>query len=200
MSDRQVEQVRQEAYRAAAAAVDRFLGRLDDSATDRVDQLGSAARDRFRAEMGRVVDLNLDMVRNAFGLYSSLIDPDTLGQTGTPDVLTLGPAVPGSDATAILWLHNFDDDPMKALAFVGSRLTATGYQPIDLPRWSFSPPTVSVPARAAVPVVVGVEVPVDTQAGSYTGTVSVHGQGRVGEAIEVRVEVVAASPVRHDSW
>jgi len=198
MSGREADQIRQEAYRAAAAAVDRFLGRIDESVTDQVEEVGSAAWDRFRAEMGRVVDLNLDMVRNAFGLYSSLIGPESLTQTGKPDVLTLGPAVPGSDAATVLWLHNFDDDPMRGLTFVGSRLSILGGAPIDLPRWSFSPSTVSVPARSAVPVVVRVEVPVDTQAGLYIGTVSV--QGSEGQVMEARVEVVSPSPVGHDSW
>jgi hypothetical protein len=197
MSGREANQVRQEAYRAAASAVDRFLGRLDDSATDRATQVGSATWDRFRAEMGRVVDLNLDMVRNAFGLYSSLIGPETLGQKGA-DVLTLGPAVPGSEAAAVLWLHNFDDDPMTSLTFVGSRLIVPGQESIDVPTWTFSPSAITVPARSAVPVMVRVEVPADTQAGSYTGTVSV--QGGVGEVMEVRVEVVETSPVPHDSW
>ena len=198
MSDREANQVRQEAYRAAAAAVDRFLARFDDSVTDRVDEVGSAAWDRFRAEMGRVVDLNLDMVRNAFGLYGSLVGPETFARTGTPDVLTLGPAVPGSDAASVLWVHNFDDQPMTGLTFVGSRLTGRGGEPIDLPRWSFSPPSTSVPTRSAVPVVVRVEVPDDAHAGWYTGTVSV--QGGEGKMIEVRVEVVSRSPVGHDSW
>jgi hypothetical protein len=198
MSGREANQVRQEAYRAAAAAVDRLLERIDDSVIEQVDEVGSAAWDRFRAEMGRVVDLNLDMVRNAFGLYGNLIGPETFAQTGKPDVLTLGPAVPGSDAASVLWLHNFDDDPMRSLSFVGSRLTVLGGEPIDLPRWSFSPATASVPARSAVPVVVRVEVPVGTQAGCYTGTVSVQGCG--GQVMEVRVEVVSPSPVGHDSW
>jgi hypothetical protein len=198
MSDREANQVRQEAYRAAASAVDRFLGRIDDSVTDQVGDVGSAAWDRFRSEMGRVVDLNLDMVRNAFGLYSSLIGPETLAQTGTADVMTLGPVVPGSDTGSVLWLHNFDDDPTTGLTFVGSRLTIAGGEPIDLPLWSFSPPTVLVPARSAVPVVVRLEVPDDTDAGRYTGTVSV--QGGEGKVMEVRVEVVSTSAVRHDSW
>jgi hypothetical protein len=197
MSDDAANQVRQEAYRAAASAVDRFLARLDDSATDRVDQVGSAAWDRFRAEMGRVVDLNLDMVRNAFGLYSTLIGPETLGRKGT-DVLTLGPTVPGSEAAAVLWLHNFDDDPMTSLNFVGSRLIASGHEPIDLPTWTFFPPAITVPARSATPVLVRVEVPVDTHAGLYVGTVSV--QGSEGQVLEVRVEVVSISPLGHDSW
>ena len=198
MSGREANQVRQEAYRAAAAAVDRFLERIDGSVTEQVDEVGSAAWHRFRAEMSRVVDLNLDMVRNAFGLYGSLIGPESFAQTGKPDVLTLGPAVPGSDAASVLWLHNFDDDPMSGLTFVGSRLTIVGGEPIDLTRWSFSPSAVSVPARSAVPVVVRVEVPVDTHAGWYTGTVSV--QGSEGQVMEVRVEVVSPSPVGHDSW
>ena len=198
MSDREANQVRQEAYRAAAAAVDRFLGRIDDSVTDQVGEVGSAAWDRFRSEMGRVVDLNLDMVRNAFGLYGSLIGPETFAQTGTPDVLTLGPVIPGSDASSVLWLHNFDDDPMTGLTFVGSRLTILGGEPIALPRWSFSPPAALVPARSAVPVVVRLEVPDDTDAGRYIGTVSV--LGGEGKVMEVRVEVVSTSAVGHDSW
>jgi hypothetical protein len=45
---------------------------------------------------------------------------------------------------------------------------------------------------------VRVEVPADTKAGLYIGTVSV--QGGDGEVMEVRVEVVETSPVPHDSW
>ena len=198
MSDRHTDQVREEAYRAAATAVDRVLGRIGDPDTDQSDELGAPAWDRLRAEMGRVVDLNLDVVRSAFGLYSTLLGPDIFRGEGKTDLLVLGPAVPGSDAASVLWLHNFDDTPMPDLGFVGSALTLPGSHVIRHPRWWFSPQSVTVPARSAMPVAVRVEVPDPAPAGSHVGTVSV--RGGEGQTIEVHVEVVAPEPIRHDSW
>jgi hypothetical protein len=198
MSDPQADQVREEAYRAAAGAVDRLLERIGDPAADHVDEVGSGGWNRFRAEMGRVVDLNLDMVRNAFGLYGTLLSPESFRQQVGADVLVLGPVVPGTTASSILWLHNYDDEPVDDVAFVGSPLTAPGEELVDAPRWLFSPPTISVPARSAVPVMVEVEVPDDVPAGAYEATVTP--RARPGQAIDVRVEVVAAAAIPHDSW
>ncbi|MFZ0014340.1 MAG: hypothetical protein WAL25_09525 [Acidimicrobiia bacterium] len=190
--------VRAEAYRAAAAAVDRFLLRIGESSVDQLGQVGDAARTRFRVEMGRVVDLNLDMVRNAFGLYGHVLDPENLRSPGRSDVLDLGSVVAGSTAVAVLWLHNFDEETMSDLALVGSRLVNGSMTSLDRPGWAFTPPTVDVPGRAAVPVLVEVAIPDDTSAGTYLGSVSPGGQE--GTAIETRLEVVTASPIPHESW
>ena len=198
MSDPQADQVREEAYRAAAGAVDRLLERIGDPAADNVDEVGPGGWNRFRAEMGRVVDLNLDMVRNAFGLYGTLLSPESIRQQEGADVLVLGPVIPGNTAGSILWLHNYDDEPVDDVAFVGSHLTAPGAAAVDDPRWLFSPQTISVPARSAVPVMVEVEVPDDVPAGAYEATVTP--RARPGQAIDVRVEVVAAAAIPHDSW
>jgi hypothetical protein len=198
MTERDTNQVREEAYRAAAAAVDRVLGRIGDPVADHLDEVGNPAWDRFRAELGRVVDLNLDVVRSAFGMYSTLLRPEMFRREGRSDLLALGPVVPGSEAGAVLWLHNFDDDPMPDLGFVGSALTLAGNNVIRHPRWSFSPRWVTVPPRSAIPVAVRVEVHDRTPAGSYVGTVSV--TGGEGQTIEVHLEVVATEPIPHDSW
>jgi hypothetical protein len=189
--------VREEAYRAAAAAVDSFLGRIGEDYAEQAGRVGAAARDRFRAEMGRVVDLNLDMVRNAFGMYSRLLDPENLLAT-SDDSLTLGPTVPGTAAATVLWMHNFDDEPIVDLGLVGSRLVAPDSGALHQPQWSFTPASVTVPARSAVPVLVGVDVPEGTGAGSYRGTVTP--MGREGQPIGVSLEVVEVDPVEHDSW
>lgn len=198
MTDREANRVREEAYRAAASAVDRVLGRIGDPVGDQLDEMGTPAWDRLRAEMGRVVDLNLDVVRSAFGMYSTLLGPDMFRREGKTDLLVLGPAVPGSDTASVLWLHNFDDLPLPGLGFVGSALTLPGSSVIRHPRWWFSPQSVTVPARSAIPVAIRVGVPDRAPAGSYVGTVSV--TGGEGQTIEVHVEVVAAEPIPHDSW
>lgn len=189
--------IREEAYRAAAAAVDSFLGKIGEDYTEQAGRVGAAARDRFRAEMGRVVDLNLDIVRNAFGMYSGLLDPENLLATSN-DSLALGPTVPGTAAATILWMHNFDDEPIVDLGLVGSRLVAPESGALDQPNWSFTPASITVPAKSAVPVLVGVGVPEGTGAGSYRGTVTP--TGREGEPISVSLEVVGVDAVEHDSW
>jgi hypothetical protein len=47
-------------------------------------------------------------------------------------------------------------------------------------------------------VLVGVDVPEGTGAGSYRGTVTP--MGREGQPIGVSLEVVEVDPVEHDSW
>ena len=196
MSDRRDSAIREEAYRAAAAVVDRFLGRIGEDSIEQMGRLGSAARDRFRAEMGRVVDLNLDMVRNAIGLYGGLLDPESL-RPSREDVLDLGSTVPGGSASSVLWLHNFDDEPIDGVRLVGSRLLGPGSGTLGQPGWSFPTSKVKVPPRSAVPVLVGVDVPEGTPPGSYRGSLSP--SGREGQPIEVRLEVVALYPVAHQS-
>lgn len=197
MSDHESSPVREEAFRAAAAAVDRFLGRIGDGSGAQIGEVGAAARERLRAEMGRVVDLNLEVVRTAFGLYGGLLEPENL-LSPREDLLDIGPTIPGEAPAAVLWLHNFEDDPIGELELVGSRLLAATSGDHCAPGWSFSPSTITVPPRSAVPVLVTIDVPEDTHAGSYIGTVTP--RGHEADPIEVRLEVVALDPVPHASW
>ena len=197
MSDHNDNEVRREAFQAAAIAVDRFLERVGTPVSEELNDFSGAAWDRFRSELARVVDLNLDMVRNAFGLYGTLIGPESSDPGGTGRlVFTSG--VPGSEAVAVLWLHNFDDDPMPDIALVGSKLTVEGGEPIGEPGWSFTPSPVSVAARSAVPVLVKVAIPSGVDGGAYEGTITA--TGGQGHPIEVLVDIVAMEPVAHDSW
>jgi hypothetical protein len=198
MSEQNADEVRREAFRAAAAAVDRFLERVGDPVPDELNKLGVASWDRFRSDLARVVDLNLEMVRDAFGLYGTVLGPESFDRDGTGGKLILGPGTPGSAAAAILWLHNFDADPISGVDLVGSRLTSSNGERIEDPGWSFTHSNPSVPARSAVPVLVEVAIPPGTGGGSYEGTIS--RTGGPGEAIEVRVEVTGIEPVPHDSW
>jgi hypothetical protein len=198
MSEQNANEVRREAFQAAAAAVDRFLERVGDPAPDELNKLGVASWDRFRSELARAVDLNLEMVRDAFGLYGTFLGPESFNRDRRGGKLTLGPVTPGSAAAAILWLHNFDADPISGVDLAGSRLTSTDEDRIDDPGWSFTHWNPSVPARSAVPVLVEVVIPPGTGGGSYDGTISTtDGQG---EPIDVRVEVTGIEPVPHDSW
>jgi len=198
MSDHGDNEVRREAFRAAAVAVDRFLERVGTPMSDELNDFSGAAWDRFRSELARVVDLNLDMVRNAFGLYGTLIGPEAFDSGGTGR-LEFTSGVPGSESVAVLWLHNFDDDPMTDIGLVGSELSIAGGEPIGEPGWSFTPSAVSVPARSAVPVVVKVAIPSGVDGGAYEGTITATG-GQGQHPIEVLVDVVAMEPVAHDSW
>jgi hypothetical protein len=190
--------IRREAYRAAAGAVDRFLERVADPAPEGPGPPGTAAWDRFRSELARVVDLNLDIVRNAFDLYGASVGAEPPTSDGAGDTLVLGPGVPGSEATGVLWLHNFDEEPLHVAGLVGSRLSGPDGGDIGLPRWSFAPSQVSVPPHAALPVVVTVPVPPDAAGGTYRGTISATGQP--SRPIEVRVDVTAMTAVAHDTW
>lgn len=198
MSEPNANDVRREAFSAAAAAVDSFLERVGDPVPDELSRLGAATWDRFRSELARVVDLNLEMVREAFGLYGSLLGPETFQSEQREDTLMIGPGIPGSVAAAVLWLHNFDEDPVTRVHLVGSRLSSADSDSIDDPGWSFTPSDPSVPARSAVPVLVEVAIPRSADSGFYEGIISA--TGRQAERIDVRVEVTAGSPVPHDSW
>lgn len=198
MREQNANEVKREAFRAAAAAVDRFLERVGDPVPDELNKRGVASWDRFRSELARAVDLNLEMVRDAFALYGTLVGPESFNTDRTGGKLTLGPGTPGSAAAAILWLHNFDADPISGVDLVGSRLSSTDGERIDDPGWSFTHSNPSVPARSAVPVLVEMAIPSGTGGGSYEGTISTkRGQG---ERIEVRVEVTGIEPIPHDSW
>lgn len=198
MSEQDATEVRREAFRAAAAAVDHFLERVGDPIPDELSKPGAASWDRFRSELARVVDLNLEMVRDAFGLYGTLVEPDSFTTDGGGGRLVLGPGMPGSGASAILWLHNFDEDPISGVDLVGSRLSSRYGERIDDPGWSFTHSNPLVPARSAVPVLVEVTIPPGTPGGSYEGTIS--SKGRYGETIDVRLEVIGIEPITHDSW
>jgi hypothetical protein len=191
------EHVREEAFRAASAAVDRFLERVGSRSGEEAAEPGPADWGRLRSELGRVVDLNLEMVRKAFGLYGGLIGPETW-QSGDKGWLLLGPVLSGAEASTVMWLHNFDDDPVEMVGFVGSTLASASGLRIEKPLWSFLPGAVSVPPRSAVPVTVGLAVPTDTQTGSYHGSIAT--EGREGQAVDIRVEVLGTHPVPHDSW
>jgi hypothetical protein len=194
----QGDEVRAEAFRSAAAAVDILLERIGDPVSEETGKTGTAAWDRFRSELARVVDLNLDVVRNAFDVYGTLLDPESFGSAGSSATLVLGPGVPGSEVAVVLWLHNFDEGPMTGVELVGSRLICAAEESIDRPEWSFAPATVTVPPGSAVPVTVGVTIPAGTGDGTYEGSIT----ARTGQSqpIEVRLEVVGAGPVAHDSW
>ena len=196
MSEPGVSAVREEAYRAAAAAVDRFLGRIDESTADQLEDVGDAARGRFLAELGRMVDLNLDMVRKAFGTYGSLFPSEI--PSGRDDVLDLGSATPGASATTVLWVHNFEQEAMSGVALAGSPLVSKDSKFLEKPHWSFSPAAVTVPPQSALPVIVGLEIPADAIAGSYVGTITV--RDREALPIEARLEVVSGEPISHESW
>lgn len=198
MSSHHENQVRQEAFRSAAIAVDSFLERVGTPTSEAANDFSAAAWDRFRSELARVVDLNLDMVRNAFGLYGTLIGPEAF-DPGAASRLVFTSGVPGSEAVAVLWLHNFDDDPMTDIGLVGSKLSIAGGEAIGEPGWSFTPSPVSVPARSAVPVLVKVAIPAGVDGGAYEGTITPTG-GRGQQPIEVLIDVVALEPVAHDSW
>jgi hypothetical protein len=198
MSEQDAHEVRREAFQAAAAAVDYFLERVGDPIPDEVNKRGAASWDRFRSELARVVDLNLEMVRDAFGLYGTLVGPESFSSDGGGGKLVLGPGMPGSGAAAILWLHNFEEDPISDVDLAGSRLSSRDGEHIDDPQWSFTNSNPSVPARSAVPVLVEVAIPPGTAAGSYEGTIS--SRDRQGEPIDVRLEVTAIEPIPHDSW
>jgi hypothetical protein len=126
-----------------------------------------------------------------------LIGPDAW-RSGEQGEVVLGPVLAGSQASSVLWLHNFDDDPADTVGFVGSTLDASSSAHVDRPAWSFVPEAVSVPPRSAVPVMVALAVPPDTPSGSYRGSIAT--EGREGQAVDIRVEVVGADPVPHDSW
>lgn len=196
MPGQSAEEVRRDAFRSAAAAVDRFLERVGEPVADRFTDLGTATWDRFQSELARVVDLNLEMVRNAFGVYGSLLDPNRMG--GDTGKVVFSPGVPGSVSVAVVWLHNFDAEPMSDVTLVGSSLSGREGKRIDQPDWSFQPSPVSVPARSAVPVMAGLAIPADAETASYSGSVTV--AGRMGEPVEVGVEVIAMDPIGHDSW
>jgi hypothetical protein len=192
------EEVRREAYQAAASAVDRFLERIGDPAPSGLTDLGEAAWSRFRAELARVVDVNLDLVRNAFNLYGSMADSAVFPTDGSAGRLSLSPGLPGSESCGVVWLHNFDETPRVGVALVGSKLSASQGEPIDDPGWLFSPPTVDVPARSAVSVLAKVTVPPDTPSGVFEGTISA--TGLQGRPIDVRLEVIDVEPVAHETW
>ncbi|HEX6300869.1 MAG TPA: hypothetical protein VF148_10435 [Acidimicrobiia bacterium] len=198
MSEQDTNEVRREAFRAASAAVDYFLEQVGDPIPDELSKLGAASWDRFRSELARVVDLNLEMVRDAFGLYETLVEPDSFTTDRRGAKLVLGPGMPGSGASAILWLHNFDEDPISGVDLIGSRLSSRYGERIDDPHWSFTHSNPFVPARSAVPVLVEVAIPPGTTGGSYEGTIS--SKGGNGETIDVRLEVTAIEPIPHDSW
>jgi hypothetical protein len=196
MSDRSNAAIREEAYRAAAAVVNKVLGRIGEDSVEQIGQVGTAARDRFRAEMGRVVDLNLDLVRNAISRYGGLLDPEAF-RSSREDLIDLGSTVPGGSASSVLWLHNFDDEAIDQVGFVGSRLVASGSGSLEHPSWTFLASKVTVPPRSAVPLSVGIDVPESTLPGDYRGTISP--LGREAEPIEIRLEVVAVDAVAHQS-
>jgi hypothetical protein len=196
MAGPNADEVRLEAYRAAAAAVDHFLERAGQSVPRRLNDLGAATWERFQSELARVVDLNLEVVRNAFGLYGDLLGPGLLEQKANK--LVFGPGVAGSESVAVVWLHNFEAEPMTSVSLVGSRLSGREGQRIDEATWSFRPAPVSVPSRTAVPVLVTLGIPPGADTGSYTGSIST--AGRPGEPVEVHVDVIAMEPIAHDSW
>lgn len=198
MVDTDRSEVRREAFRAAAGAVDRFLERVGDPVPTEVGELGKVAWDRFRSELARVVDLNLEMVRNAFGLYGTLLGPEMLKPDGAGARLAFGSGVPGSEVSAVLWLHNFEDDAMEEMRLVGSDLSAGSGARIEGPAWTFAPAVVALPPRSATPVLVTLPIPSDADAGSYRGTIGP--AGREGPSIDADVDVVSMDPVPHDSW
>lgn len=198
MSERAADEVRREAFQAAAAAVDRFLERVGDPVPDELSRLGSAAWDRLRSELGRVVDLNLEVVRDAFGLYGSLLGTESFQPERAGGQLVLGPGTPGSEAAGVLWLHNFDDVRIAQVDLVGSRLVTGNGDTIEQPGWSFTPASPSVPARAATPVLVKVPIPAGLTSGVYRGAITTS-DSHAGP-IEVLVEVTAMEPIPHDAW
>ncbi len=149
--------------------------------------------------MGRVVDLNLDMVRNAFGLYGTLLSPEiisTAGRGGRARPRPGGARQHGEPRSC--GFTTTTTSRSTEVTFVGSPLTNSGAEAVGATSVDSSPrPTISAPARSAVPVMVEVaRSPMMLPAGEYQATVTP--RARPGQAIDVRVEVVApaADPAR----
>lgn len=185
--------VRARAFGEAAAAVDRFLEKFGGPGP-KPAEVGEGAVNRLRAELGRVVDLNLDLVRNAFAFYG------TMGgdQAGGQDALKLAPSPAGAVASSVVWLHNFDETDRAAVRLVGGNLAGEHLDVIEASAWSFRPEVVDVPARTGTPIVVQLSIPVATGPGTYRGQLTAVGLD--GPPIEVSLEVVSLDPVPHESW
>ncbi len=187
------DQVRARAFGEAAAAVDRFLEKFGDGGP-KLAEAGEGAVNRLRAELGRVVDLNLDLVRNAFALFGSVSG----ARDGDPGTLVLPPSAAGDAPGSIVWLHNFDEAERPEVRLVGTTLTSHEGHAIEASGWSFQPLEVAVPGRSGAPVTARLEIPRDASPGTYRGQLTAAGLD--GHPIEVAVEVFSLDPVPHDSW
>lgn len=168
---------RQAAYRDAAQAVDRLLGRLGE-ATE------ASTTTRMRTQFARAMDLNLDLVRQA-------LDTASAGWPERPSAVTMPPALSGGTSTTLIWVHNHDPEPRTGVEVVGG---AVG--PVPGGAWSFAPNPIDVPADSAVPVLASLAVPPDAEPGTYEGAVSVG----AGSPIIVRIDIHDGEPIPHDAW
>jgi hypothetical protein len=156
-------EVQRQAMDSAGRVISQFLD-LANGATAGGPRAGAEAGDfqRMRADMGRAVDLYVDLFQRTFETYADLTE-STLRQRGQGPSLrsedetgALAVAAPaGGTAEAKVWLHNLTDQPTAPATITATALTAHGGARVEADRITIDPselPTVAPDGSTAAVV------------------------------------------------
>jgi hypothetical protein len=119
---------------------------------------------QMRADVGRAVDLYVDLFQRTFEAYADLTEttlrqqgPSLRGDDDTGPLTAAGP--PGGTAEAKLWLHNLTDQPTAPARLTATVLTAHGGACIEADRIAVDPPELpSVPPQGSTGAVVRIDL------------------------------------------
>jgi hypothetical protein len=136
---------------------------------------------QLRADMGRAVDLYVDLFQRTFETYADLTEstlrqqergkrqgPTLRSEDETSSLALTAPA--GGTAEAKVWLHNLTDQPTVPAAVTATVLTAHGGARIEADRITVDPPGLpAVPPDGSTAAVIRVVLADDQQPGLYYG-------------------------------
>ena len=179
--------------------VDGFDGRRPrrDMAVDGPDRDATAAGPtdlpQLRAAVARTIDVYADLFRHTLELYADVVesvlrsngagasDPDA---SGAEVVLT---ASPGTEAVALVWIHNSSTAPVDAAALRMTDLTAHDGARIAASAAAFAPGRLDVGPASSGSSSLSVLVPHSAAPGTYVGHVLATGlpQTRLGVCLVV---------------
>jgi hypothetical protein len=163
--------------------VDGFDGRrlqldMDLDGPDRGETVaGPTDLPQLRAAVARTIDVYADLFRRTLELYADVVEGALRSNgAGTPEADGSGAEValagsPGTEAVAVVWIHNSSTAPVDAIALRMTDLTAHDGARIAASAASFAPPCLDVgPARSRSSSL-SVRVPHSAARGTYVGHV-----------------------------
>jgi hypothetical protein len=170
-------EVQRQAMDSAGRVISQFLDLANSAGATTPPPTGDFQR--MRADMGRAVDLYVDLFQRTFETYADLTESAfrQQGQAQGPSLKPEDDAGPlalaahaGGTVEAKVWLHNLTDQRTSPAPVTATVLTAHGGARTEPERISLDPPVLPpVPPDGSTAAVVRVDVPGDQAPGVYFG-------------------------------
>ncbi|HKX73961.1 MAG TPA: hypothetical protein VJR05_01060 [Acidimicrobiia bacterium] len=191
MEDRSGTGARELGFRAAAEAIENFMGMFGNGQDPPSPGGPRSPFRQLRADLARAVEANLELVRRAFDLYAGAVE-QVLATDGeeTDRHLRLPAVVPGERSSTTLWIHNTTPAVAPPLRPQGSDLHSASGEKIASTSLFFEPAQIDrLGPGSTYEVAVTVATDATTPAGLYRGYVFVPNLAEEFVSLELSVIV-----------